>query len=90
VELLLSLIYSVTILAVDDEDKALRAGVIVAPEGSNLVLTTDVPHVEFDVLVRDSLNVEANWRTSVIAEAGPRHERTSRDGRDGLVELQLV
>ena len=37
--------------AVDDKDKPLRAGVVVAPERSNLVLAADIPDVELDVLV---------------------------------------
>lgn len=31
------------------------------PERSNLVLTPDIPYVEFDVLVCDSLDVEPNY-----------------------------
>jgi hypothetical protein len=46
----------------------------VSPQGTDLVLTSDVPHVEFGVLVCDSLDVEADgW-----------------DGGDVLVELELV
>jgi hypothetical protein len=61
-ELLLGLIDSLSVLAVNDEDKTLCAGVVVSPERSDLVLPTDVPHVEFDVFVRDRLDVEANYR----------------------------
>ena len=32
---------------------------IVAPQGANLVLTSDVPHGEADVLVLDCLHVES-------------------------------
>jgi hypothetical protein len=33
---------------------------IVAPQWSNLVLSTDIPHVELGVLVGDCFNVEAD------------------------------
>jgi hypothetical protein len=32
---------------------------VMAPERANLVLSTDIPHSEGDVLVLDSLDVEA-------------------------------
>ena len=30
------------------------------PQRPNLVLTTDIPHIELDVLIGDTLDVEAN------------------------------
>lgn len=36
--------------------------VVVPPQGSDFILATDVPHVEFDILVRDRLHVEAHRR----------------------------
>ena len=45
-----------------------------APERPDLILSSDIPHVELDVLVRDRLDVEAD----------------GRDGGDALVELQFV
>ena len=45
-----------------------------APEGSDLVLTADVPHRERDVLVLHRLDVEAD----------------RGDGGDDLAELQFV
>lgn len=44
------------------------------PQGTDLVLTTNIPNVELDVLVRDRLDVEAD----------------GGDGGDILAELQLV
>ena len=74
VELFAVLFDSVSIIGVNDVDESLGVGVVVSPEKSDLVLTTDVPHVEGDVLVLNSLNVESNcW-----------------DGVDDLTELQLV
>ena len=52
----------------------LRVLEVVAPEGSDLVLTADVPHRERDVLVLDRLDVEAD----------------RGDGGDDLAELQFV
>ena len=48
----------------NQEDDALRVLVVVAPEGSDLVLATDIPHREGDVLVLDRLDVEADSRDS--------------------------
>jgi hypothetical protein len=58
-QLLTSLGHTVAVIAVDDEDDALGILEVVAPQGANLVLTTDVPHGELDVAVLDSLDVEA-------------------------------
>ena len=44
------------------------------PQRTNLVLTTDVPDIELDVLVGDGLDVEAD----------------GGDGGDVLAELELV
>jgi len=73
-ELLASLDDTVTIVAVDDEDDTLGVLEVMSPERADLVLTTDIPHRELDVLVLHSLDVEAN----------------SGDGCDNLAELELV
>ena len=52
----------------------LCSGVVVSPEGSDLVLSSYVPHVELYVSVGDGLDVEAD----------------GRDRRDRLVQLELV
>jgi hypothetical protein len=52
----------------------LRASVVVSPQRSNLVLATNIPNIEFHVLVRNGLNVESDGRNSCYA----------------LVQLQLV
>ncbi len=47
---------------------------IMPPERSNLVLTTDVPHIELDILIGHGLDVETDcW-----------------NGGDVLAELELV
>lgn len=50
---------TIAIVAINDEDDALGVLEVVSPQRSDLVLSTDVPHGELDVLVLDSLNVEA-------------------------------
>lgn len=65
---------TVTIVAVDDEDDTLGILEVMPPQGADLVLTTDIPDGELNVLVLDCLNVEAN----------------SGDGGDDFAELELV
>jgi len=43
VKFLLGLLYTLAIIAVNDEDDGLSVLVVVAPERANLVLTSDVP-----------------------------------------------
>ena len=57
-ELLTRLNNTVTIVAVDDEDDTLGVLEVMPPQRTDLVLTTDIPHGELDVLVLDSLDVE--------------------------------
>ena len=74
VELLSSVIDSVSVVGVDDEDDALGVGVVVSPQLSDLVLTAHIPNVERDVLVADLFYIESNgW-----------------DWGNDLTELQLV
>ena len=73
-ELFLVLVDTVAIVRVDDENESLGVLVVMSPEESDLILTTDIPDVETDVLVLNSLDVEAN----------------SGDGVDDLSELELV
>ena len=46
------------IVGIDDEDKALGVLEVVPPEGANLILTTDIPNGEVDLLVLNSLDLE--------------------------------
>lgn len=57
-KLLASLDNTIAIVAVDDEDNALGVLEVMPPERSDLVLTTDIPHGELNVLVLDGLDVE--------------------------------
>lgn len=57
-KLLTSLNNTVTVIAVDNEDDTLGVLEVVPPQRTDLVLTTDIPHGERDVLVLDRLDVE--------------------------------
>lgn len=60
VELLLGETDTVSVRGVDHEDETLSSWVVVSPENSDLVLSTDVPDVELDVLEDYGFNVETN------------------------------
>ena len=59
-ELFLGQLDSVFVRRIDDEDEALGVLVVVSPEESDFVLSPDVPDGEFDFLVLESLDVEAD------------------------------
>lgn len=59
-----SLLQASSVARVHHENQALCTGVVVSPEGSNLVLTTDIPDVEFHILIGDALDVKAHGRNS--------------------------
>lgn len=73
-KLLTSLDDTVAIVAIDDEDDTLGVLEVVPPQRSDLVLTTDIPHGELNVLVLDGLDVEAD----------------GGDGGDNFTKLELV
>jgi len=58
-KLLPSLADTLPVVGVDDEDNTLGVLEVMAPEGADLVLSTDIPHGEGDVLVLDRLDVES-------------------------------
>lgn len=62
-ELLTSLADTLPIVGIDNEDDSLGVLEVVAPERADLVLTTDIPHSEGNVLVLNGLDVEA-WSRS--------------------------
>jgi hypothetical protein len=57
-QLLPSLNNTVTIIAINDEDDALGVLEVMSPQRSDLVLSTNIPYSELNVLVFDSLDVE--------------------------------
>ena len=54
-----SLDNTVAIIAINDENDTLGVLEVMSPERTNLVLTTDIPYGELNVLVLDRLDVEA-------------------------------
>jgi hypothetical protein len=49
---------TISIVAVDDEDDTLGVLEVMSPQRSDLVLSTNIPYGELNVLVFDSLDVE--------------------------------
>jgi len=73
-ELLAGLRHTLSIVGVHDENDTLGVLEVMAPEGTDLVLSTNIPDGEGDVLVFDSLDIETN----------------GGDGGDDFSELQFV
>lgn len=57
-QLLAGLNDTVTIVAVDDEDDTLGVLEVMSPQRSDLVLSSNIPHGELDILILNSLDVE--------------------------------
>jgi hypothetical protein len=70
----IAIIDTIPIVTVDNEDAALGVLVVVTPERANLVLSSDIPYSEGDILVLDSLDVETN----------------GGDGGHDLAQLELI
>lgn len=64
-QLLTSFRNTVTIVAINNEDDALRILEVMPPERSDLILSTNIPHGKLDVFVFHSLYVEACRRVSI-------------------------
>ena len=50
------------VIGIYHEDKSLRILIVVSPEGTNLILTTYIPHSERDIFVLDRFNIKTNSR----------------------------
>jgi len=51
---------TLSVVGIDDEDDTLGVLEVMAPEWTNLVLSSNIPHGEGDVLVLNGLNIEAD------------------------------
>lgn len=94
-QLLTSLHHTVAIVAIDDENDALGVLEVMPPQRSDLVLSSDIPHGELNVLVFHGLNVEALSIVTVSQGFSCRRYRAGRTtncgyGRDDFAQLQLV
>ena len=78
-QLLAGLDNTVPIVAVHHEDDTLGVLEVMAPQGADLVLTTDIPHGELNVLVLDGLDVES-WVPLVSSFLGITGGRRRRVG----------
>ena len=69
-QLLARLDNTIAIVAVNDEDDTLGVLEVMPPQRSDLVLASDIPHGELDVLVLDGLDVETCTPLSANARIG--------------------
>lgn len=51
--------YTIAIVGVNNEDNTLRILKVMPPQGPDLVLSTNIPYSELNVLVLDSLDIES-------------------------------
>lgn len=58
-EFLPSLDDTITVIAVNNENDTLCVLKVMSPEGSDLILSTNIPYCERDVLVLDGLDVKS-------------------------------
>lgn len=58
-KLLTGLTNTVAIVGINNEDDTLGVLEVMSPQWSDLVLSSDIPHGELDVLVLDGLDVES-------------------------------
>lgn len=100
-QLLASLDDTVTIVAVNNEDDTLSVLEVMSPQRSNLVLSSDIPYSELNVLVLDSLDVEACVAEKIYNQLCDSPQRRStrsvvsirtdcRDSGDDLAKLELI
>jgi hypothetical protein len=73
-----SLDNSVTIVAVNDEDDTLGILEVMSPQRSDLVLSTNIPDGELNVLILDGLDIEA-WLKEESAFTHPDILQTSNE-----------
>jgi hypothetical protein len=60
--LITSGINTISIVGIDNKDQTLSVLIVMAPQRTNLILTSDIPNCERNVLVLNSFNVESNRR----------------------------
>ena len=84
-ELLTGLDDTVAIVGVDDEDDTLGVLEVMSPERTDLVLSTDIPHGELNVLVLDGLDVETCSEVESSAPSSFRFARVVQIDKPGCV-----
>lgn len=53
---------TIRVIGIDNKDESLSVLVVVAPQGTDFILTTDIPNCERNVLVFDGFDIETNRR----------------------------
>lgn len=86
-ELFTCLDNTISVVGIDHEDDTLGVLEVMPPQRSNLVLTTNIPHCELNVLVFDRFNVEACHRCQFEFKA---HTEVRRLPIVGMVVLGMV
>ena len=66
-QFLTSLDNTIAIVGVHNEDDTLGVLEVMSPQRTNFVLTADIPHGKLNVLVLDSLDVEACYNISMTS-----------------------
>ena len=82
-----------SVLAVHHKDESLGVLEVMPPQGTDLVLTADIPDSETDVLVFNSLHVEPLMRNLVRTIIVAKHDPELTNGWDGghdLSQLELI
>jgi hypothetical protein len=64
---------TISVIAVNDEDDALGVLEVVSPQRPDLVLSTNVPHCELNVLVFNGFNIEAYCENGKLCFRGDQY-----------------
>lgn len=59
---LLRLVDSFPILTINNKNEPLCSGVVVSPERSDFVLSSNIPYIKFNVLVRYGFYIETDYK----------------------------
>lgn len=81
-------INAVTIVRVDHEDQALRVLVIMSPQRSNLILSSDIPNCETNVLILHCFDIESYHRSETIENQS--YAKLSTDKRSPIVGIVVT
>ena len=59
---LLRLVDSFPILTINNKNEPLCSGVVVSPERADFVLSSNIPYIKFNVLVRYGFYIETDYK----------------------------
>ena len=80
---------TISVIAIDDKDDALGILEVMSPQRSDFVLPTNIPNGELNVLIFDSLDVEANGGdgSDNFTQSGRLELNESRKGTVALLQF---